>query len=269
MREAVDPAHQVGGVRAVREERVLAEHFTGGEPVQAVAAEHDRPELGRAHQREPDARVVDERGQQVRELRLDRLQLDPAGVLDERHHRHVPRGDGHDAGGHPRDQAWLAGRGARAIATGALHPRPQPLRHRAARLREHRADLPRLGRAPGFPLGRAARRVAAAEPSDQFLDRLAEPVGERFALGLPVVGQRDEQVAPRRQLGGSVQAADLAVDLAEHGERVEPLDAGVVGDLVVAEEIGVDAGPAASMSSMIAETTTSRAITFVPARANG
>ena len=69
-------------------------------------------------------------------------------------------------------------------------------------------------------------------------------MGERLALGLPVVGQRDEQVAPRRELGGPVEPPDLAVDLAEHAERVEPLDAGVVGDLVVAEEIGVHAGPA-------------------------
>ncbi len=51
-------------------------------------------------------------------------------------------------------------------------------------------------------------------------------------------------VVARRQRGGPVQPADLLVDAAQHLQRVEPLDAGVVGDLVVAEEVGVDHGPA-------------------------
>ncbi len=51
-------------------------------------------------------------------------------------------------------------------------------------------------------------------------------------------------VAARGELGGPVQPADLPVDRAQHGQRVEPLDAGVVRDLVVAQQVDVHAGPA-------------------------
>jgi hypothetical protein len=40
-----------------------------------------------------------------------------------------------------------------------------------------------------------------------------------------------------------VQPADLLVDRPDDGQRVVPLDAGVVGDLVVAEEVRVDDRP--------------------------
>ena len=81
--------------------------------------------------------------------------------------------------------------------------------------------------------------VGAAEPADQLLDRLPEPVGERPALGLAVVGEDDEVVAARRQRAGPVQPAELLVDAVQHGQAVGPLQPAVVGGLVVAEEVGV------------------------------
>jgi hypothetical protein len=65
------------------------------------------------------------------------------------------------------------------------------------------------------------------------------------ALRLPVVGKRDEQVAAGRELGGPVQAADLLVDLAQHGASASKRLIPAGGrPRRVAEEVGVDARPA-------------------------
>lgn len=97
-----------GRLVAAARERVLAADRAGVEPVDPVAAEHDRSGLAAAHQDEADAGVVDQHGQQVGEVLLDGLQVDPAGVFGERHHRDVT-GDHHDhAGGRSRHRAGRA-----------------------------------------------------------------------------------------------------------------------------------------------------------------
>ncbi len=58
-----------------------------------------------------------------------------------------------------------------------------------------------------------------------------------------MVGQHDEPVRARREPARPVQPADLLVDRPDHGQRVVPLDAGVVGYLVVAEEVRVHHRP--------------------------
>ena len=43
---------------------------------------------------------------------------------------------------------------------------------------------------------------------------------------------------------GALDASDLAVEVAQHGQGVDAFGSGVVGDLVVAEHVDVDRGPA-------------------------
>ena len=107
----------------------------------------------------------------------------------------------------------------------------------ADRVADHRALLV----AAGDPLDVAARERA--------LDEVVEPVAvallEGGALGLPVVGEDDDLVRPRRVPAGHLDVGELVVELAQRLERVGPLEAGVVRDLVVAREGRVHRGPAA------------------------
>ncbi len=58
-----------------------------------------------------------------------------------------------------------------------------------------------------------------------------------------MVGEHDEPVGPRRVGGRRRDAGDLAVHLAQHRQRVGPLDPGMVSDLVIGEEGRVDGRP--------------------------
>ena len=112
------------------------------------------------------------------------------------------------------------------------------------------------------PAGRLADRepdhrvllVAAGDLLDgsvleRALDELVEPVAvpllERRSLRLPVVGEHDDLVGPRRVAARAVDATELLVELAQRLERVCALEPRVVRDLVVARERRVDGGPAA------------------------
>ena len=52
-----------------------------------------------------------------------------------------------------------------------------------------------------------------------------------------MVGQDDELVRPGRVLGGLGQRPDRGVDAVERLERLDPLGAAVVGQLVVVGEV--------------------------------
>ena len=81
---------------------------------------------------------------------------------------------------------------------------------------------------------------------ERALDELVEPVAvpllERRALRLPVVREDDDLVRPRRVPARAVDAAELLVELPQRLERVDALEAGMVGHLVVAREGRVDGG---------------------------
>ena len=88
-----------------------------------------------------------------------------------------------------------------------------------------------------------ARHVAPRERAlDQLLEAVAVALLERRALRLPVVGEHDDLVRPRRVAAGPLDVGEVVVELAQGLERVGALEAGVVGDLVVARERGVDRG---------------------------
>ncbi len=110
------------------------------------------------------------------------------------------------------------------------------LRLRPGRLGEGVADHRALLVAAGDPLD-----VASGE---RALDEVVEPVPvallEGRALCLPVVGEDDQLVGPRRVAAGTLDLGELVVELAQRLERVGALEAGVVGDLVVAREGRVD-----------------------------
>ena len=85
-----------------------------------------------------------------------------------------------------------------------------------------------------------ARSCPAAQPPDEFGQRLTRAFDERRALGLAVIGQHHDPVRTRRPPGGALDPPDLTVEIAEHGERVGPLRSGVMGHLVVPEQVDVD-----------------------------
>ena len=89
-----------------------------------------------------------------------------------------------------------------------------------------------------------AATVASMRPVDQLVEAVAVTLLEGRALGLPVVGEDDDLVRARRVAARALDAAELLVELAQRLERVAALEPGVVRDLVVAGEGGVDGGAA-------------------------
>ena len=107
----------------------------------------------------------------------------------------------------------------------------------AGDLRQHRVDERR-------PLARGLRLDERGPPAHEVADDLAEALAvallERRAEALAVVGEDHELVRARRVLGGLGQGADRLVDAVERLERLDPLGAAVVGELVVVGEVRVD-----------------------------
>ena len=71
------------------------------------------------------------------------------------------------------------------------------------------------------------------------------PIGEDRSLGLPVVGQDDQPVRPRRCRGDLLQARQHVIEPIERGQRLRPQAAGVMGHLVVVDIVDVH-GPRAT-----------------------
>ena len=90
------------------------------------------------------------------------------------------------------------------------------------------------------PLGTAATVPRLERPLDELVQSVAVALLEGRTLGLPVIGEHDQLVGPRRVAAGPLDAPELLVELAERLERVGALEARVVGDLVVAREGRVD-----------------------------
>ena len=70
----------------------------------------------------------------------------------------------------------------------------------------------------------------------QLLERDVVALPERPPLRLAMVGEHDEVVRARRLKHGALQPLELRVEQVEHGEGIRLGDAGMVGDLVVADE---------------------------------
>ena len=120
-------------------------------------------------------------------------------------------------------------------------------RRRAADGAGHALGLVDLGQegvdlAPVLDLGRGGRdrRLAAHQRADDVLERHAVALEERPAEALAVVGEDDEAIGTGRLGGDLLEDADLAVDAVERVERLGPLRAAVVGDLVVVGVVEVD-----------------------------
>src|SRR4029079_18199926 len=110
-------------------------------------------------------------------------------------------------------------------------------------------ELPLLGAAGGLPkciayaavvlvpVGHSGYRSAALEGAlDELVEAVAVALLAGRALRLAVVGADDELVRPRRVGPGALDAGELLVELAQRLERVCPLEAGVVRDLVGARD---------------------------------
>ena len=83
---------------------------------------------------------------------------------------------------------------------------------------------------------------AVDRPPDELLEAVPVPLLEGRPLRLPVVGEDDDLVRPRRVAAGALDPAELLVELAQRLHRVGALEARVVRDLVVAREGRVDRG---------------------------
>jgi hypothetical protein len=78
-------------------------------------------------------------------------------------------------------------------------------------------------------IGRARDAAGGQRSRDELLEVVSVSLLERRPLGLSVVGQDDELVRPGRVPAGSIDAAELLVELAQCLERVRTLEAGMVG----------------------------------------
>ena len=67
----------------------------------------------------------------------------------------------------------------------------------------------------------------------------AVPLAEGRPLALAVVGEDDDRVVARRARGRPLERGERLVDAGQRAERLQPLGAGVVGQLVVVDEVDV------------------------------
>src|SRR5215208_6302261 len=77
-----------------------------------------------------------------------------------------------------------------------------------------------------------------------FLQRRAVALEEGGALRLTVVGEHHEMVRARGLLRRLLDTGELPIDLAQHRQRIRPLDARVVGDFIIGKKGRVGDRPA-------------------------
>src|SRR5437868_2689241 len=82
----------------------------------------------------------------------------------------------------------------------------------------------------------------AGELLDERFERLAIALREHRAGALPVVGEDDEAIRPRRIHGGHLDDPDDLVKATYRVARLDALGSGAVRDLVVVDEVDVDRG---------------------------
>src|SRR2546428_2202480 len=87
---------------------------------------------------------------------------------------------------------------------------------------------------------RARRDVGAHEPAGDVLEACAETLAEERAGSLPMVGEDDEAIRPRSVELRSLDDRQDVVDAAKGLARLDPIDAGVMRDLVVVDQVGID-----------------------------
>ena len=125
--------------------------------------------------------------------------------------------------------------GRLARERGPRDGRPDPLA--LGDLGQQRVDE---DRSLGLGLGLDQRRAPAHQAPDVLAEADAVALEERLAEALPVIGQDDELVGPRRLVGRLDERRDRPVDAVERLERLDPLGPAVMGQLVVVGEVGVD-----------------------------
>lgn len=218
VREGVGAAHDVGGAGAERGQgaRVVVEVVQ--RDLRAVRAEHDPAVAFAADQQEADAGVVGEGRQQRGMPGVDLLLGHAVRHVRERHQAEVAGGE-HDRLGAAGGPEVL-----RALLDGP-----------AQRGADRRAGLGAAVGAPG-----AARHGQPAAGPHQVAEGEAVAGAEGLAGALPVVGQHDDPVRAGRVLGDVLDQGERAVEPAQHLLGVAAGRPGVVGDLVVGDQVGVD-----------------------------
>ena len=221
MLEAVGAQQVRGRGGRERRERILALDAALREVVGAAGAERDRPVLGGADEQPADVGVRAEGGQELRVALVDLLERQPAALLHEVDEPEVARAEHDDV---PVGDVVLG-----------------PLGLLARRLADGEADHRALLVAAGDPGDLALRERAL----DELVEAVSVALLERRALRLPVVGEDDDLVRPRRVAAGALDLRELVVELAQGLERVGALETRVVRHLVVARERRVDGRPPA------------------------
>lgn len=229
--------------RAERRQRIDPCDNARAEPALAGRAEHDVLAGGVAHEQEADAGVAAQPVQQLRVGGVDRLAGDAAGPAREADQPEVARRHDDDL------RRRLMGSVGRAAVVVRRRHRPLSAGQRLAagprRRARRRLGEPRAQPSQGLVVGRRPGRDRAA-PAGLRHDRLERrPVAlaERRALRLAVVAEHHDLVGAGRPRRRRRDPRDPPVDAAEHRQRVASLQAGVVGDLVVGQERGVDRRP--------------------------
>jgi len=82
--------------------------------------------------------------------------------------------------------------------------------------------------------------MLAGQLVDEPFERLAIALREHRARALSVIGEHDEAIGPRCVGGGLLDDPDDLVEACDGVARLNAVRSGVVGDLVVVDEVGVD-----------------------------
>ena len=224
-------------MRAVRRDRILALDLAIGQVADALGPEHERPELGRANQQQPDSGMVGERTHHVREALVELLERRPALDVGEIDEGEVARGADDEIGPVAR-RLWL-GRlrecSLRALLAALLALAERAARDAAGAGRPGQLAHKGVHHAPLLELIDRSRDFVRAthQLPDGGVEWLAVALQERRAERLAVVRQDHEVVRPRRVLRGPGQAAQRAIHAVERLQALRTRGAAVMGDLVI------------------------------------
>ena len=225
MGKAVRAEQVPGSGGGERCQRILALDPALGEVVGAARRARSA-RRARVHEQPADMGVPAERGHELRVPGVELLERQPTLLLHQVDEAKVPGAE---------DDRGLAA----DVVLGALLLRRAP-GCLAERVADHRVLLVAAG-----DLGDLAVRERAL---DQLVEPVAVPLLEGRTLGLPVVREHDDLAWSRRVRARAVDAGELLVELPEGLQGVRALEAGMMGDLVVARERRVDGGAPFIMS---------------------
>jgi len=231
VRQGAEPQQVPCRTGTVRGERVLSVNGVIAQPVQALGTDGHRPVLRGSDHRDPNGRAGHQPGDQSRPVAIELGQVGTVGQVREPRHAEVARGDD--------GQLWKirthGGAGQRPVRTqDDSAPATRDVAQRGGEQRVHRAPL----------LTRAGLHRVLRSGVHQHADQLGEAAPllllEGRAQALPMIGHDDHAVAAGRDTLDLLEQTQHVVQTLQGTQGLGAFGPGVMGDLVVVDEIHED-----------------------------